>query len=127
MTRYRGFVLILLFLCLSLSISQYLEAGDGKKQNKRAKGSKKRNGAERKKRFDANPQKIAMEVWASTLTDKDYNDADWRTKFHSSSTADFFNGYAKIISDIFKENDAKVNFAMVGKSITTIKTLQLIT
>ena len=49
------------------------------------------------------------------LTAKDYNYSEWRVTFHSKSTVDFFNGYAKKLSDLFKEQNAKVNFAMIGK------------
>lgn len=70
---------------------------------------------EKKKKLRSNPQKIALEKWAMSLTPQDYNYTEWRNKFHSRSTVDFFNGYAKILSNIFKESNAKVNFAMVGK------------
>eukprot|EP01032_Pedospumella_encystans_P014682 gene14682-16844_t len=63
------------------------------------------------------------------LTAKDYNYSEWRVTFHSKSTVDFFNGYAKKLSDLFKEQNAKVNFAMIGAcdgtSDNTIKNLYL--
>lgn len=72
-------------------------------------------GGDRKKKVRTNPQKIALEKWAMGLTEKDYNYTEWRTTFHSKSTVDFFNGYAKKLSDLFKEHNARVNFAMIGK------------
>lgn len=70
-----------------------------------------------KKKVRTNPQKIALEKWAKGLTHKDYNYSEWRVTFHSKSTVDFFNGYAKKLSNVFKENNAKVNFAMIGKML----------
>ena len=74
-----------------------------------------RDGKEKKKRIRSNPQKIALEKWALSLTPKDYNYSEWRIMYHSRSTVDFFNGYAKKLSILFKENNAKVNFAMIGR------------
>ena len=78
--------------------------------------SGQRDVGDRKKKVRTNPQKIALEKWAMGLTAKDYNYSEWRVTFHSKSTVDFFNGYAKKLSDLFKEQNAKVNFAMIGKS-----------
>lgn len=66
------------------------------------------------KKTRVNPQKIALEKWANTLQPRDYNYSEWRIMFHSRSTVDFFNGYARKLSDLFKDNNAKVNFAMIG-------------
>jgi len=77
--------------------------------------SGQRDGGDRKKKVRTNPQKIALEKWALGLSAKDYNYSEWRVTFHSKSTVDFFNGYAKKLSDLFKEQNAKVNFAMIGK------------
>lgn len=74
-----------------------------------------RDGAEKKRKIRTNPQKIAIEKWAMALTPRDYNYSEWRVTFHSRSTVDFFNGYAKRLSDVFKANNAKLNFAMIGK------------
>lgn len=70
----------------------------------------------KKKQKRANPEKVALEKWATSLTAKDYNYTEWRAKFHSRSTVDFFNGYSVKLSNIFKENGAKVNFVMIGMS-----------
>eukprot|EP01038_Epipyxis_sp_PR26KG_P004821 gene4821-6756_t len=83
-----------------------------KKRQKRNKGDQlsEENSLHRK-----NANRIAIESWSSSLIpEKDYNYTFWRTEFHSRSTVDFFNGYAKKLSNIFKSNNAKVNFAMVG-------------
>ena len=76
-------------------------------------GSKKSRKDKKKDRI--NPQKIALEKWANSLTERDYNYEEWRIMFNSRSTVDFFNGYAKKLSDLFKENNAKINFAMIGQ------------
>jgi hypothetical protein len=81
------------------------EVANGEKRGKREGGKKAR----------VNPQKIALEKWASSLTPRDYNYTEWRIAYHSRSTVDFFNGYARKLSDLFKECNAKVNFAMIGK------------
>lgn len=57
---------------------------------------------------------IALEQWALSLTDRDYDYNEWRKSFRSRSTVDFFNGYAKKLSSLFKSYNAKVNFVMVG-------------
>jgi len=57
---------------------------------------------------------IALEQWALSLTDRDYDYNEWRKSFHSRSTVDFFNGYAKKLSSLFNSYNAKVNFVMVG-------------
>ena len=79
-------------------------------------GSKKSRKDKKKDRI--NPQKIALEKWANSLTERDYNYEEWRIMFNSTSAVDFFNGYAKKLSDLFKEDNAKVNFAMIGQCST---------
>lgn len=75
-----------------------------------------REGKDKKKgKTKTNPQKIALEKWALSLTPTDYEYEQWRIMFHSRSTVDFFNGYAKRLSNLFKDNNAKVNFVMIGK------------
>lgn len=61
-----------------------------------------------------NNQSQALEQWALSLTNDDYDYDKWRIKFHSRSTVDFFNGYAKLLSKVFKNYNAKVNFVMIG-------------
>ena len=68
-----------------------------------------------KKKDRVNPQKIALEKWANSLTERDYNYEEWKIMFNSTSAVKFFNGYAKKLSDLFKEDNAKVNFAMIGQ------------
>lgn len=77
-----------------------------------------REGKDKKKgKTRTNPQKIALEKWALSLTPTDYEYEQWRIMYHSRSTVDFFNGYAKKLSNLFKENNAKVNFVMIGKAL----------
>jgi hypothetical protein len=91
------------------------EARKKRKQQKmdKLKGSgKQMNRPERKKK--ENKEIKAIRTWAETLTDKDYSYTYWKEKFHTRTASDFFNGYARIISDIWKDIGAKVNFALVG-------------
>jgi hypothetical protein len=100
---------VVLFLCASLAL--LLSAGAADSED----GEKSKQMKTRKKRTRVNPAKKALESWAQSLTEKDYNYTEWRIMYHSRSTVDFFNGYAKKLSNLFKEYNAKVNFAMVGK------------
>lgn len=67
------------------------------------------------KKRKAHPQKVSMEQWAQSLSpSKDYVPEEWRHRFHSKSESTFFNEYSIQLSKIFKQNNAKVNFVMVG-------------
>jgi hypothetical protein len=79
--------------------------------------SAENRGEKKKKKVRTNPQKLALENWALSLTPKDYNYTEWRIMYHSRSTVDFFNGYAKKLSNLFKEHNAKVNFVMIGNEL----------
>ena len=78
-------------------------AGKGKRQ-----GKGKRKGRE-------SPERSAVRAWADQLSENDYSEESWKSIFHSHSASDFFNAYAKKISNLFKEYSAKVNFALIGK------------
>lgn len=78
-------------------------ANDGKKRKRKAKKNKKQSA-----------EKQALAHWADFLTERDYNYTEWRKMYHSNAASDFFNGYGRKISNIFKKYEAKVNFAMVG-------------
>jgi hypothetical protein len=58
--------------------------------------------------------KQALETWARSLTSDDYNVTNWRYKFHSKTPQVFFDQYLKAMSAVFAEEEAHVNFAMVG-------------
>jgi hypothetical protein len=100
---------LVIFLCVALALLLVVEAADSGEKSKQTKTKKKRS--------RVNPAKIALESWAQSLTEKDYNYTEWRIMYHSRSTVDFFNGYAKKLSNLFKENNAKVNFAMIGMEL----------
>ncbi|KAJ1443352.1 hypothetical protein B484DRAFT_441692 [Ochromonadaceae sp. CCMP2298] len=106
----------LLCLCLCRAEEDFGDAGEavpagGAGAGKPRKGGKRAGGKGKGKK---NPQRAAMEAWAASLGPQDFNYTNWRVSFHSKSTVDFFNGYAKRLSAVFKEQGAKVNFAMVG-------------
>ena len=110
----------ILIVFIALSLSSCICAVDLRREReleldamhpRSADGSKLSKG----KKNRVNPQKVALEQWAYSLTQKDYNYTEWRIMYHSKSTVDFFNGYARKLSDLFKLNKAKVNFAMIGK------------
>lgn len=90
------------------------EGTDSSKENRRRKKKADRKKKKKRDKSIGSPQYQALKIWADSLTEADYNETHWRTFFHSRSSVDFFNGYARRISDIFKKVDAKVNFAMVG-------------
>jgi hypothetical protein len=58
-------------------------------------------------------QRAAVKAWASSLTEDDFNATLWAKKLRWQP-ANFFEYYAGKLSDIFLENGAKVNFALVG-------------
>lgn len=56
----------------------------------------------------------ALETWARSLTEEDYNVTNWRYKFRSKTPQVFFDQYLKEMSAKFADEDAHVNFALVG-------------
>lgn len=84
----------------------------GKGKRNKDRGSKGKLKKEKKRR--ESPEKIALSRWAESLSERDYNHSEWRRMYHSSSAADFFNAYARKLSKVFKDVNAKLNFAMVG-------------
>ncbi len=98
---------------------------EGRKGRRKGKGRGKGKGKGRREP----PERISVRAWAEGLSDEDYSEEHWRDVFHSNSASDFFNNYAKKISALFKENSAKVNFALIGAcdglGDSTIKKLYL--
>jgi hypothetical protein len=107
-------------LCFENKENRQLEAEEATEEDKakvqllREEIKQKRKNKKKKDKSKGSPERQAIVYWADSLTEKDYNHTEWRLAFHSSSASDFFNGYARRISDIFKSFDAKVNFVMVG-------------
>eukprot|EP01039_Chlorochromonas_danica_P007692 gene7692-8499_t len=83
----------------------------GRGRGKRLGGRRRKNGLRGRKQ---SPERLALKAWAESLREEDYSFDYWKTAFHSSSASDFFHGYAKKISEVFREAGAKVNFALVG-------------
>lgn len=54
-------------------------------------------------------QREAIQSWGSQLTEKDYDPNAWKMQPQY-----MFEKYIKVLSDIFKEKNAKVNFVLVG-------------
>lgn len=104
-SRTTVIVLAIFLLLLSVCVAQ----------NENVMMNKLKAKDEKKKRLDTMPLKLAMTAWAEQLTERDYSPEEWKHIFHSSSTSDYFNGYAKKLSKIFKDHKAKVNFAMIGR------------
>lgn len=95
-----------------------------RKKRKRQQGGGK--GKKDKKRGNReSPERTSVKAWADSLTEQDYNEESWRKLYHSHSAADFFNAYSKRISNLFKENSAKVNFALIGEIFVLVKVDQL--
>lgn len=85
------------------------------------KGKDRERGAGRRRREAASlpgshrSQKLALDAWAASLDPiKDYNASDWRYQYRSVSTTDYFDHFLRRLSKIFDENNAVVNFAMIG-------------
>lgn len=85
----------------------------GRGRGRRHGGPKRKNGPRGRKQ---SPERLALKAWAGSLHEEDYSFDYWKTAFHSSSASDFFHGYAKKISEVFRQAGAKVNFALVGQS-----------
>lgn len=69
----------------------------------------------RKKNRKYNPQREALQTWASDLEPElDYNSTMWRIKYRSSTWSVHFNGYCKRLSDVFRDIGANINFVMIG-------------
>lgn len=105
---------------------ELLDQQESLEQSSSLMRAKRRDGRKIGRR-NRSPESRALEAWAHSLTDKDYNYTEWRVMFHSRSTVDFFNGYARKLSKLFQEHEAKVNFAMIGKllSFAVVATLRL--
>jgi hypothetical protein len=84
------------------------------KQKAKRERKKKAGGVSGKKKRKEGKELVAIRKWAEGLGDSDYSVEGWKDAFHSSSASDFFNGYARKISDIFKDIGAKLNFALIG-------------
>jgi hypothetical protein len=59
--------------------------------------------------FDLKKQRDAILAWGNQLTEKDYDPNEWKMQPQY-----MFERYIKVLSDIFEEKGAKVNFALVG-------------
>jgi hypothetical protein len=86
-----------------------------RKERKDKKGSRMKSGNSERKRKESK-EITAIRRWAESLKPEDYDYENWKNTFNTKLASDFFNGYARRISDIWKEVGAKVNFALVGKS-----------
>lgn len=58
-------------------------------------------------------QKAAVKAWSQSLSEYDYNATEWARTMRKQPQ-NFFDHYVQQLSDIFKENKAIVNFALVG-------------
>ena len=62
---------------------------------------------------DIKVQRLAVKTWTKQLTEQDYNATHWAiTMRHQPQN--FFDHYVQVLSDIFKEKRAKINFVLVG-------------
>ena len=86
------------------------------KQKAKRERKKKAGGGSGKKKRKETKELVAIRKWAEGLGDNDYSVEGWKDAFHSSSASDFFNGYARKISDLFKDVGAKLNFALIGNA-----------
>ena len=59
-------------------------------------------------------QKQAMEAWASSLTNDDYNETVWDIRSNGGQPPQWFDSYLMLLSDIFAEKRAYLNFISIG-------------
>ena len=97
-------VLVVLALLVSAShaFSDHLGLHKGRRSLKKDTNNDMSNGRQ------------ALETWARSLNQDDYNTTNWKYKFHSKTPQVFFDQYVKAMSEKFGEENAHVNFAMVG-------------
>jgi hypothetical protein len=96
-----------------------------RKERKDKRGSRMKSGGSERKRKESK-EIIAIRRWAESLKPEDYDYENWKQTYNTKLASDFFNGYARRISDIWKEVGAKVNFALVGRFLVSLLCLFLI-
>mmetsp|Transcript_31988 Transcript_31988/g.46090 ORF Transcript_31988/g.46090 Transcript_31988/m.46090 type:complete len:398 (+) Transcript_31988:3-1196(+) len=62
---------------------------------------------------DMSKQKAAVKAWSRILSEKDYNASEWARTMRKQPQ-NFFDHYVQILSNLFLEKEAIVNFALVG-------------
>lgn len=62
---------------------------------------------------DIKVQRQAVKAWTKQLTEQDYNATHWAITMRYQPQ-NFFDHYVEVLSDIFKEKKAKINFVLVG-------------
>ena len=104
-------IVVLLLLCVLLQVSAVRTSG----QNERTRSDRRQLGSDKKvKKNDMSNGRQALETWARSLTEMDYNVTNWKTKFRSKTPQVFFDQYLKAMSAVFGTEEAHVNFALVG-------------
>ena len=76
--------------------------------------SGRRLGSAKRDKSDMSNGRKAMETWARSLTASDYDAPNWKYKFKSITPEDYFDHFVKALSQVFAEEKAHVNFALVG-------------
>ncbi len=76
--------------------------------------SGRRLGSTKRDKSDMSNGRKAMETWARSLTTSDYDAPNWKYKFKSITPEDYFDHFVKALSEVFAEEKAHVNFALVG-------------
>ena len=60
-----------------------------------------------------NAQKAALDAWAKSLSENDYNATEWARTMRRQPQ-NFFDEYLRRMNEIFKQNSAAINFILVG-------------
>jgi hypothetical protein len=101
---------LLVFLSLlifsSTSVAETTGEGDGEAETEKVATKTSTN-------VDIKVQRQAVKAWAKQLTEQDYNATHWALTFRHQPQ-NFFDHYIQLLSNIFKEKGAKVNFVLVG-------------
>lgn len=74
-------------------------------EGQKRKGRKSKKGGKKER----NVQTVAMNAWADTLQEPDYDNKQW-----GSSPSQTFHRYSAQLSQVFKGHNANINFVLVG-------------
>jgi len=106
-------VVALLVLCVFLQVSAE-QWNSVVRDSLRSESKRRQLGSDKKIKKDMSNGRKAMETWARSLTKQDYNVTNWKYKFRSKTPQVFFDQYLAAMSAVFAEEQAHVNFALVG-------------
>lgn len=93
------------FLSIPSVLSQETEGGEGAAEPE-SQGKVSLKG-------ELRAQRDSVKAWADLLTENDYDNAQWKKKLGGQPQY-YFHHYSGVLSDIFQDKSAHLNFALVG-------------